>query len=143
LLPKQILCFFPQKERDIALTTWLQKKPADIYLYQGWSWQGAVGNIWEWRNCQSHHLLPGVVLPARLRLSIQTWQSDMIMAFQEIEQYCHEWELLHLSVITLITYSCIAGKYIILNIYYIIIILFVLFLYSRMTTAKIMPRLLF
>jgi hypothetical protein len=67
----------------------------------------------------------------------------MIMAFQEIEQYCHEWELLHLSVITLITYSCIAGKYIILNIYYIIIILFVLFLYSRMTTAKIMPRLLF
>jgi hypothetical protein len=54
-------------------------------------------------------------IPARL--SIQTWQSDMVKVFQEIEQYCHEWELLHLSVITLITYSCIAGKYIILNVH--------------------------
>ena len=27
-------------------------------------------------------------IPARL--SIQTWQSNMVKAFQEIEQYCHE-----------------------------------------------------
>jgi hypothetical protein len=85
--------FFPQKEGDTALTTWLKKKLADI-LYQGWSWQRAIGNIREWRNCQSCDLLPGVVLPARLGLPIQTWQSDMVKAFQEIEQYCYEWELL-------------------------------------------------
>jgi hypothetical protein len=64
-------------------------------------------------------------IPAQLRLSIQTWQSNMVKAFQEIEQYCHEWELLHLSVITLITYSCIAGKYIILNVHNSFCIVFV------------------
>ena len=29
-------------------------------------------------------------IPARLRLSIPTWQSDMIKALLAIEQYCHE-----------------------------------------------------
>jgi hypothetical protein len=86
--------FFPQKEGDMALTTCLQKKPADILMNQGWS----VGNIREWQNCQSRDFLPGVVLPARLGLPIQTWQSDMVKAFQEIEQYCYEWELLLLSI---------------------------------------------
>jgi hypothetical protein len=101
LLPKLILWVFFQKRKE-TWPWWLpgyKRSPLihDI-LNQGWSWQGAIGNIREWRNCQSCDLLPGVVLPARLGLPIQTWQSDMVKAFQEIEQYCYEWELLLLSI---------------------------------------------
>ena len=65
--------FFPQKTADTALTTWLPLTYCTKADYD-----------------KLQYLLPGVVLPARLRLSIQTWQSDMVKALQEIEQYCYE-----------------------------------------------------
>jgi hypothetical protein len=106
------------------------------------SWISCI-YISDWASCLATKIWPASLSLCFHRLSIQTWQSDMVKALQEIEQYCYTSEnfYIYLSVITLITYSCIAGKYIILNVYFLIVL--ILFLYCRMTTAKIMPRLLF
>jgi hypothetical protein len=120
LLPKQILCFFHKRKET---QPWLPGYKRSLLTYCTDHDKELVATF------ENGETVKAVIwrrsIPARLRLSIQTWQSNMVKAFQEIEQYCHEWELLHLSVITLITYSCIAGKYIILNVHNSFCIVFV------------------